>query len=111
MSDPFMNNLFTNIPADLPDELIEVLAEGQGSMRIERIVSRGHASPAGFWYEQESAEFVLLLRGSALLRFEDEAAPLCLAAGDWVEIAKGRRHRVEETSADGDTVWLAVHWG
>ena len=103
-------NLFADLPADLPGELVEVLAEGQGSLRIERILSRGHASPEGFWYDQDSAEWVLLLQGSARLRFEDEPQPRELKPGDWVEIAPHRRHRVEATSADEATLWLAVHW-
>jgi cupin 2 domain-containing protein len=104
------NNLFENLPDELPDELVEVLAEGQGSLRIERIVSRGHASPEGFWYDQESAEWVLLLQGSARLRFEGETEAVELRVGDWLEIAPHRRHRVEATSADETTLWLAVHW-
>ena len=80
-------------------------------LRIERIVSRGHASPEGFWYDQPSAEWVLLLQGSARLRFEDEPQPRELKPGDWVEIAPHRRHRVEATSVDQATLWLAVYCG
>ena len=103
-------NIFALSRTDLPEELVEVLAEGEGNVKIERIVSRGHASPNGFWYDQETTEFVVLLRGSASLRFEDEEVSRELQPGDWLEIAKGRRHRVDATSADEDTVWLAVHW-
>jgi cupin 2 domain-containing protein len=52
----------------------------------------------------------VLLRGSAVLRFEDEPQPLALDPGDWIEIAAHRRHRVEETSGSEATLWLAVHW-
>ncbi len=34
------SNLFEAIPPQLPDELVEVLAEGQGHVRIVRLVSR-----------------------------------------------------------------------
>ena len=34
--------------AKLPEEVVDVLTQGDG-VRIERIVSTGHASPAGFW--------------------------------------------------------------
>ena len=57
-SEPNMtaDNLFDSIPADLPEELVEVLAEGNGAaVRIERIVSRGHASPPGDWSNAECA--------------------------------------------------------
>jgi len=104
------HNLFENLPNELPEELTEVLAEGQGQIRIERIVSRGHASPPGFWYDQESTEWVLLLRGTAILRFEDQEEPLALSAGDWVEIPAHRRHRVETTSPNENCIWLAIHW-
>lgn len=62
-------HLFQNIPADLPDELVEILAQGSG-VRIERIVSRGHCSPPGFWYEQAQQEWVLLLAGEAQVHFQ-----------------------------------------
>lgn len=109
-------NLFAMPPPEPPPdagagpdapERTEVLARG-GGVRIERIVSRGHASPPGFWYDQEEAEWVAVLAGRARLRFADEEAARELAPGDWVEIAARRRHRVEWTAPDVDTVWLAV---
>ena len=45
-----MNNLFSSLPTNLPQELTEVLAENK-HVRIERIVSHGHVSPDGFWYD------------------------------------------------------------
>jgi cupin 2 domain-containing protein len=87
-------------------ELSETLASGS-SLRIERIVSRGHASPAGFWYDQDEDEFVLLLAGSATLAFQ-EHPPLELAPGDHVLIPAHVKHRVERTDPAADTVWLAV---
>ena len=110
MPDSAPTNLFENIPPELPEELIEALLDQPGGPRIERIVSRGHASPAGFWYEQERAEFVVLLSGTASLRFADETEPRQLKPGDWLEIPAGRRHRVEATDTENDTVWLAVHF-
>ena len=103
------SNLFTGIPADLPQELMETLA-GAGRMRIERIVSRGHASPPGFWYDQDEHEWVALLKGSAALRFENGDRLLELAEGDFVNIPAHERHRVEWTAADVETVWLAVFY-
>jgi cupin 2 domain-containing protein len=86
-----------------------VLLEAPG-FRLERIVSMGHATPAGRWYDQDRAEWVLLLRGGAGLRFEDDAAPLTLRPGDHVLIPARRRHRVEWTDAAEPTVWLALHF-
>ena|SRR5688572_11926426 len=93
------------VPADLPEELTTVLVEA-GGVRVERIVSRGHASAPGAWYEQIEDEFVLLVAGAARLEFE--AFDLDLAPGDWVELPAGVRHRVAWTAEGEDTVWLAL---
>ena len=67
-------NLFHNVPKDLPEELVQTLS-GNGQVRIERIVSTGHASEPGFWYDQASHEFVVLIQGKARLTFEDCIVP------------------------------------
>ena len=103
-------NLFAALPATpTTEEIFEVLLETPG-LRIERIVSTGQASPPDFWYQQEGAEWVLLLAGSARLRFADEAAARELRPGDFVAINAGRCHRVEATQAVPPTVWLAIHY-
>jgi cupin 2 domain-containing protein len=102
------DNLFRGIPDDLPQEQIISLVEGQAA-RVERIVSRGQASPPGFWYDQPLNEWVAVLTGSAGLRFEDEPDTLALGPGDHVLIPAHRRHRVEWTDPTSPTVWLAVH--
>ena len=79
-------------------------------LRLERIVSIGHATPAGHWHDQDRDEWVLLLRGSAGLRFEGDAAAVTLRPGDHVLIPAHRRHRVEWTDAAEPTVWLALHF-
>jgi len=103
-----------NLYADLPvskeaAERLETLMARPG-LRVERIVSTGQASPPGFWYDQPDAEWVLLVSGDALLRFEDETEARHLRPGDWLHIAPRRRHRVESTAAETPTVWLAVHF-
>lgn len=104
-----MPNLFAILPTSLTEELTEMLAEGS-DVRVERIVSTGHASPEGFWYDQEMDEWIVVLRGEALVQFEGEAEPLRLKPGDYVNIPAHRRHRVEWTSPDEPTVWLAVFY-
>ncbi|WP_432722615.1 cupin domain-containing protein [Jeongeupia wiesaeckerbachi] len=100
-----MANLFENLPVALPGELFETLARSK-SVRIERIVSHGQVSPDGFWYDQAESEWVVVLQGSARLRFDDEAFETVLNTGDYLLIAPHRRHRVTFTEAP--TVWLAV---
>lgn len=107
MTDP--ENLFANIPTDLPDELVETLVDAS-SVRVERIVSTGHTSPADFWYDQPQNECVVVLRGEARLLFEDEREPIEMKPGDFVNIPAHKKHRVEWTTPSEPTVWLAIHY-
>lgn len=102
-------NIFANIPRDLPEELCTALA-ASAAVRIERIVSQGHASPDDFWYDQPQQEFVILLQGAAHVRFDGVDAPTELVPGDYISIPAHTRHRVEWTTPDGPTIWLAVHY-
>lgn len=104
-----VDNLLNGIPKELPEEWIEVLVSAAG-VRLERIVSRGHCSAAGFWYQQDQAEWVLLVQGRAELRFEEEGRSVVLKAGDHLRIPAGCRHRVEWTSSDPEAVWLALFY-
>ena len=106
MSD--FGNLFEGFEARAAEERFDTLLT-QPNLRIERIVSTGQAGAPGDWYDQPQTEWVALLSGSALLRFEDEAEPRILRAGDWMTIAPHRRHRVEATDTHEPSVWLAVH--
>jgi len=109
MQDGCLTNLFAGTDPKGPDELVTQLA-GSNGVRIERIVSHGHVSPAGFWYDQREIEWVTVLSGAARLRLADPEEILELRAGDCLEIAAHRRHRVEWTSPDGPTIWLAVFY-
>lgn len=103
-----VGSLFDDLPATpMRDERFDTLLARAGA-RIERIVSTGQRSPPGYWYCQDSVEWVALLQGEAELRFEDETAPRRLAPGDWLLIEAGRRHRVDSTSLAPPAVWLAV---
>ena len=108
MSD--QGNLFAGVDANAADERFDALLT-RPNLRIERIVSTGQASAPGHWYDQPQTEWVVLLSGSAVLRFEDEAEPRILRPGDWMTIAPHRRHRVEATDARTPSLWLAVHVG
>ncbi len=102
-----MLNLFDNLPISIPNELVEVLTVNQ-HVRIERIVSHGHVSPEGFWYDQNDNEWVIVLQGAARLRFEDSI--LEMKSGDFVNIPAHKQHRVEWTTPDEPTIWLAVFY-
>lgn len=102
-------NIWAAIPDQLPDELTEILTAAEG-VTIERIVSRGHCSADGFWYDQDCNEWVLLLKGRAGLSFEGRPAAIELTAGDYINIPAHVRHRVAWTAADAETVWLAVKY-
>ena len=104
------DNLFEELSTPSIDELIQVMASGR-HVRIERIVScGGYSSPPGFWYDQDQCEWVSLLQGGARLQFEDEPGPRTLVPGDCVMIDAHRRHRVEWTSQNETTIWLAVYF-
>jgi cupin 2 domain-containing protein len=105
---PDTPNLFADIPTDLPAEVFTDLFT-TSAIRIERIVSHGQSSPDGFWYDQPTGEWVVVLRGAARLRLEGED-PIELVPGDYVNIPAHRRHRVEWTTPDEPTVWLAIHY-
>jgi cupin 2 domain-containing protein len=103
-------NLFADLASDVTQEQVSELMHAS-SVRIERIVSHGQASPPGFWYDQDWAEWVVVLSGSAVLRLEGEGALRKLQRGDYLHIPAHRRHRVEATDAHEPTIWLAVHYG
>ena len=109
MESPRPNNLFDKVAGVAEGEFSEKLT-GSAAIRIERIVSRGQASPPGFWYDQEWDEWVVVLKGRAKLRFEDRSGEVELGPGDWMNIPAHARHRVEWTDEDQDTIWLAVHY-
>lgn len=102
-------NIFEQLPTDLSEEEFTTLVESK-TLTLARIVSNGHSTPAGEWYDQERDEWVLLLRGRAGLRFEDEAFDHTLEQGDCLNIAAHRRHRVTWTDQTQPTIWLVLHY-
>lgn len=99
-------NLFENREAGRESESFQALLELPG-LRIERIASFGQASLPGFWYEQEEAEWVVLLEGESCLEWEN-GRRLKMEPGDWVFIPARERHRVAWTAPGRPTIWLAV---
>lgn len=109
MADIPKANLFNAIPPNLPQEWFETLVACD-DIRIERIVSKGHASGEDFWYDQAWDEWVVLLKGGAGMTLEGCDQALALGPGDWLRIPAHVKHRVAWTAAEVETVWLAVHF-
>ncbi len=101
-------NLFSDLSTQLSVELYTTLLDAD-NVRIERIVSLGHASPEGFWYDQDQHEWVVVLKGAAQLKFEDGVIEM--RSGEFINIPAHKKHRVEWTTPDEPTIWLAVHYG
>ncbi len=107
-------NLWDAIPetaaadAEAEEEFIDLMR--RDAFRIERIVSRGHSSPPGFWYDQEQHEWVMVVQGRAGLEIEGEPCIRELTAGDWIDIPARTRHRVAWTQDEPATIWLAIHY-
>ncbi len=100
-------NLFTNLAGHLPEELFATLLQAPG-VRVERIISHGHQSADGFWYDEPTSEWVTVLKGAAKIQFEDHTIEM--GPGDYLEIPAHTRHRVAWTTPNEPTVWLAVHY-
>ncbi|MGK9477780.1 cupin domain-containing protein [Melioribacter sp. OK-6-Me] len=105
---PELKNLYEKIPDKIPDEIFEEILRTD-KLRIERIISKGQKSPEGFWYDQDENEFVLLLKGYARLEFED-GKKVELREGDYLIIPSRLKHRVDKTSAEKETIWLAIFY-
>lgn len=103
-----VGNLFLDIHAG-PDESIDALLSGRGSVTVERIVSYGERAPAEGAFEQDWTELVVLMRGEARLVTLEPEETFDLKPGDWLEIPPKRRHYVAWTSREPAAVWLAVH--
>lgn len=100
------SNVFDVSSFDRAHEQIEELLVSN-EFRLERIVSFGHPSPYGFWYEQEQDEWVMLLKGSAIIEYFD-GTERELNEGDYIILPRHLKHRVKSVS--DDALWLALHF-
>lgn len=103
-----MKNIFDAIPGNIDSEIFERLVDNK-NIRIERIISKGHSSPQSGWYDQDRNEWVMVLKGEATLSFS-EAASVTLKTGDFIDIPAHKKHRVDWTDPNTETIWLAVHY-
>ena len=100
-------NIFASPTCPPGQEQLDILLKQPG-VRIERIVSRGYASPPGDWYDQAEDEWVCVLTGCATLQVGEQF--VTLEAGDGYYLPAHRKHRVHATSREPDCVWLCVFW-
>lgn len=98
-------SLFSHLDPEDSEETFTTLFE-KADVKIESIASHGQASPDGFWYDQPGDEWVMIVRGEAVLEVQDQA-PITMCPGDHVLIPRYVKHRVAKTTSD--TLWLAVH--
>ena len=103
-----VDNIYHDIPKHLDQEIFESLLKVE-NVKVERIISRGHKSPANGWYDQDHNEWVLVLKGNASIAFE-HGRVIELSEGDYINIAAHTKHRVIRTAAKTETIWLAVHY-
>ena len=103
-----LNNIFAAIPDNLDDEVVDIIVQNEKT-KIERIISRGQTSPATGWFDQEKDEWVLVLKGEAIISFDNGKA-INLKAGDHINISAHTKHKVKWTDPETETVWLAVHY-
>ncbi len=103
-----MKNIFADIPKNLESEIFERLIDTD-NVQIERIISLGQRSPETGWFNQDKNEWVMVLKGEAVLIFEDGSISK-MKSGDHINIPAHKKHRVDQTSTDSETIWLAVHY-
>lgn len=103
-----MKNIYSSLPKDLKSEVFDELISSN-TVKIERIISKGHRSPEENWYDQENHEWVIVLKGEAKLAFENNQE-VHLKEGDYINIPAHTRHRVSWTPDHKETIWLAVHY-
>ena len=101
-------NLLTDIPNDLPAEVIRDIIETD-SVRIKQIISKGQKGPEQGWYDQDENEWVLVVKGAGILKFET-GEQVELNSGDYLNIPAHKKHRVSWTDPKEETVWLAIFY-
>jgi len=105
---PVIENIFTDIPQQIPEELFQTLLS-TGQVKIERIISKGHSSLVNDWYDQIQHEWIILLEGQAELEFINNPELIKLNQGDYLFIPAHTKHRVHWTDPEMQTIWLAIH--
>lgn len=103
-----VSNIYQNLPLNLPEECVEIL-QSHSTVRIERIISQGHSTPVGEWYDQSENEWVMVLQGSGVIEYEN-GEQITLNVGDYLYLPAHVKHRVASTCENERTIWLAIFW-
>ena len=101
-------NIFDSLPNDLSVEVSEEIIHAL-TIRIERIVSKGHSSPDKGWFDQDENEWVMVVEGKAILEFEG-GSKRELSTGDYINIPAHVKHKVVQTDPNQITIWLAIFY-
>jgi cupin 2 domain-containing protein len=103
-----IENIFSKMPKEIPEEFFETIVKSDEVM-IERIISKGHATKEGKWYNQNKNEFVIVLKGDAIIEYKD-GKKIEMNIGDYIIIPAHTKHRVLKTNEKVETIWLAVFY-
>ncbi|MDC9729666.1 MAG: phosphoribosylaminoimidazole carboxylase [Methyloprofundus sp.] len=104
-----VKNILAEIPEQLSNELFSTLLQNP-QIKIERIVSKGQCDAKDKWYDQETDEWVILLQGAAILEFAEPHEMKRLKSGDYLLIPAHKKHRVDWTDFQQESIWLAIHF-
>lgn len=109
MTDRKPVNFYDLPPLPLAEENFIDLLNTDG-VRIERIVSTGQASPPDFWYDQPQHEWVIVIQGQATITVQENGnhKTHTLKSGDSLFLPAHQKHRVDSTTTEPPTLWLAV---
>ncbi|MDL2260480.1 cupin, partial [Deltaproteobacteria bacterium OttesenSCG-928-K17] len=91
-----MENIFkipAEIPADEACEFMETILHSDSRLYIERIISNGHTTEHGKWYDQDHDEWVVVLKGWAKVQYKN-GREIHIDEGDHLFLPKRVAHRV-----------------
>ena len=101
-----LENIFDSIPDNLDEEVFDLLLQNN-QLKIGRIISKGQSSPKSGWYNQDNNEWVIVLKGEAVISFEHEEV-VNLKTGSYLHIPAHTKHKVKWTDPEAETIWLAI---
>ena len=102
-------NLFSQPQPPFGEETRLMLKKGE-DWYLEMVLSNSFSSPEGCWLNQSENEWLLLVKGSACLRFKENDEELDLSRGDYLHIPPFCEHRIERTDPFPGTTWLSFFW-